>query len=72
MPKEVQTLEDSSKSELSSTHEIIADRLVHEYEKEEFDASEYRKVEDEMKQATAEEEEYWRCKSRVSWLKLGR
>ncbi|KAH7834630.1 hypothetical protein Vadar_018083 [Vaccinium darrowii] len=47
------------------------DQLVREYEKEEFDATEYKRVEEGMRQATTEEEEYWRCKSRVSWLRLG-
>ncbi|KAH7851877.1 hypothetical protein Vadar_017690 [Vaccinium darrowii] len=46
------------------------DQLVQKYEKEEFDATEYKRVEEGMRQATMEEEEYWRSKSRVSWLRL--
>ncbi|KAG5561218.1 hypothetical protein RHGRI_004294 [Rhododendron griersonianum] len=39
-------------------------QLVVENERLEFDAEEYRHVEEGMKQANAEEEEYWRAKSK--------
>ncbi|KAH7834427.1 hypothetical protein Vadar_015903 [Vaccinium darrowii] len=49
----------------------LQDQLVQEFEKDEFDASQYRRIEEGMRQATGAEEEYWRNKSRVSWLRLG-
>ncbi|KAF7116442.1 hypothetical protein RHSIM_Rhsim04G0089300 [Rhododendron simsii] len=39
--------------------------------KGDFDAVEYRRVEDCMRKASAEEEEYWKNKAKVSWLRLG-
>ncbi|KAH7858009.1 hypothetical protein Vadar_018976 [Vaccinium darrowii] len=49
----------------------LQEQLVQEFEKDDFDATQYRSIEEGMRQATAEEEEYWRNKSRVSWLRLG-
>ncbi|KAF7150653.1 hypothetical protein RHSIM_Rhsim02G0038900 [Rhododendron simsii] len=46
-------------------------QLEVENERESFNAEEYRKVEEDMKQATIEEENYWRAKSKVAWLRHG-
>lgn len=41
----------------------LQDQLVHEFEKDDFDATQYSRIEEGMRQATAEEEEYWRLGS---------
>lgn len=42
-----------------------------ENERAEFDAEEYRRLEVGMAQACSEEEQYWKDKAKISWLKLG-
>ncbi|KAF7121272.1 hypothetical protein RHSIM_Rhsim13G0210000 [Rhododendron simsii] len=49
----------------------LQDQLEQENEKTDFNAEAYKMIEGGMRMANREEEEYWRAKSRVSWLKLG-
>ncbi|KAH7853402.1 hypothetical protein Vadar_001983 [Vaccinium darrowii] len=41
------------------------------YEADDFDGEEYKSLENKLKEASREEERYWRDKSRTDWLKLG-
>ncbi|KAH7861490.1 hypothetical protein Vadar_026815 [Vaccinium darrowii] len=40
-------------------------------EAEEFDGEKYKNLENNLKEASKEEERYWRDKCRADWLKLG-
>ncbi|KAH7846917.1 hypothetical protein Vadar_019661 [Vaccinium darrowii] len=49
----------------------LKERLELENERVEFDAEEYRRIEEGMAQACLDEEKYWKDKAKVSWLRLG-